>query len=88
MEGYKNKIAVIMSLAIEVTAKTKADVFVRYYGNADVLAVDIHTSGWKKDHTPEKHYEAYNWQSDKELKDTIDDITRTLVYLLETEEQK
>ena len=88
MERYKNKIAIIMALAIEVTAKTKADAFVTYYGNADVLVVDIHTSGWTKDHTPEKHYETHNWQSDEKTKDTIDDVIRTLDYLLETEEQK
>lgn len=86
MEKFKEKILIIMELAMKVSEKTKADAFVRYYGHVDMLAVDIHTSGWERNHAPEEQYQMCD--SDDDIIENLDNAIRSLESLLETEEQK
>lgn len=45
-KDIKKLLADIQVLAIEVTTKTKHDVFTRYAGHVNTIVVNIHYGGW------------------------------------------
>ena len=89
MEKYKNKIATIMALAIEVSEKTKAEVFAKYSGHVDLFEVEIYPDSWEnRAQTAEDKFEVWHTDSDVYISKTLDNVISKLNELLKWEEQK
>ena len=89
MDKYRDKVLTIVALAMEVSANTKADVFVRYSGHVDAFNVDIHPNGWR-DQQPGNEYRCYDiyTKSDPEERtiNVLDAIISDLNLLLKKED--
>ena len=89
MDKYRDKVLAIVALAMEASAKTKADVFVRYSGHIDALDVDIHPNGWRKDYQESevKRYEMHpQIHTEESIIKTLDEVISDLNSLLTKED--
>ena len=71
MDKYRDKVLTIVALAMEASANTKADVFVRYSGHIDSIAVDVHPTGWR-DEQPEAEIVRYEMHPNIYTEESID----------------
>ena len=89
MDKYRDKVLTIVALAMEASATTKADVFVRYSGHIDALDVDIHPNGWRKDYQESevKRYEMHpQIHTDESIVKALDEAISDLNSLLTKED--
>lgn len=80
-KDIKKLLADIQALAIEVTAKTKHDVFVRYSAHINTINVEVNYGGWSTNTCSEVILNLSLTWEDKKLK-KLKDCKRTLKKLL------
>lgn len=77
-------IAEVEVLAIEVSMKTKHDVFTRFHGHTNNFEVSVCIDGWKKEKDKDKLIDSYiDLDSNAEIKKQLRRTKRELKKLLE-----